>query len=69
MERLPRYDRVPPVALIGAVFVLAGLYTIFGVGMLVRALLMTAVRGIRDVPGLGVPGKGTEGRLEGTDLI
>ncbi|MBK0328492.1 DUF2182 domain-containing protein [Rhodobacteraceae bacterium F11138] len=44
------------VALIGLLFGLAGLYTIYGVGMRMTALEMTAMRNMRDMPGPGTPG-------------
>jgi predicted metal-binding membrane protein len=44
------------VGLIGLLFVLAALYTAFGIGMRMTALEMTAMSGMRDMPGGGPPG-------------
>ncbi len=40
---------------------LAGLYTVFGVGMRMSALEMTAMSGMRDMPGAGSPGDWSAG--------
>lgn len=45
------------VAIFGLLFALAGLYTVFGVGMRMSALDMTAMRGMRDMPGPGIAGE------------
>ncbi len=50
-ERLLRRDRAVVIALISVLFLLAGLYTVFGVGMNMTAVQMTAMRGMRDMPG------------------
>ena len=55
-ERLLQRDRIILVALIAVLIVLAGLYTVFGIGMPMSALEMTAMRGMRDMPGAGVAG-------------
>ena len=55
-ERLLRRDRRMLVALIGLLIVLAALYTLFGVGMRMSALEMTAMGGMRDMPGGAAPG-------------
>jgi predicted metal-binding membrane protein len=55
-ESLLRRDRIILYGLIGLLFMLAGLYTVYGVGMRMTALEMTAMRGMRDMPGANVPG-------------
>jgi len=55
-ERLLRRDRLVLVALIALLFALAALYTLFGVGMRMSALDMTAMSGMRDMPGGAAPG-------------
>ena len=55
-ERLLRRDRTVLLATIGVLFFLAGLYTIYGVGMNMTALEMTAMRGMKDMPGPREPG-------------
>jgi predicted metal-binding membrane protein len=60
-ERLLRRDRQVLVALIGMLLVLAGLYTVFGVGMRMSALEMTAMSGMRDMPGAAKPGAWSAG--------
>jgi len=55
-ERVLRRDRLTLMALIGVLFVLAGLYTVFGVGMRMSALDMTAMRGMKDMPMSGMAG-------------
>ncbi len=55
-ERLLRRDRHLLVLMICALFLLAGLYTVFGVGMDMSALEMTAMRDMRDMPGVRAPG-------------
>jgi predicted metal-binding membrane protein len=55
-ERVLRRDKIAVVVLIGLLFVLAGLYTVYGVGMRMTALEMTAMRGMRDMPGPRAPG-------------
>lgn len=55
-ERLLRRDRALLGFLLVVLFSLAGLYTVFGVGMGMSALEVTAMRGMRDMsgaPGLG----------------
>lgn len=56
MERVLRRDRLLLVTLLALLFLLAALYTVFGVGMRMTALQMTAMRGMRDMPGMGTPG-------------
>jgi predicted metal-binding membrane protein len=56
-ERLLRRDRAVVLSAIAVLFALAGLYTIFGVGMNMTALEMTAMRGMRDMPGAVTPGQ------------
>lgn len=55
-EQVLQRDRLLLVALIGLLFALAGLYTVFGVGMRMTALEMTTMRGMRDMPEPGIPG-------------
>ncbi len=55
-EALLRRDRITLYGLIGLLFVLAGLYTVYGVGMRMTALEMTAMRGMRNMPGPNAPG-------------
>lgn len=55
-ERLLRRDRLVLVTLIGLLFVLAALYTVFGIGMRMTALEMTAMSRMRDMPGDAAPG-------------
>ncbi|WP_347312871.1 DUF2182 domain-containing protein [Defluviimonas sp. SAOS-178_SWC] len=55
-ESILRRDRALLVALIGLLFVLAGLYTVYGLGMGMTALEMTAMRGMKDMPGASAPG-------------
>jgi len=55
-ERLLRRDRRVLVALIAILFALASLYTVFGIGMRMTALEMTAMSGMRDMPGDAIPG-------------
>ncbi|WP_328803196.1 DUF2182 domain-containing protein [Oceanomicrobium pacificus] len=50
-ERLLRRDRRLVAALLGTLVLLAGLYTVYGVGMRMSALEMTAMRDMRDMPG------------------
>ncbi|MCA0919298.1 DUF2182 domain-containing protein [Pseudooceanicola nanhaiensis] len=59
MERVLRHDRLMLVVLIGALFALAGIYTVTGVGMRMTALQMTAMRDMRDMPGPVPPGAWT----------
>ncbi len=49
-ERLLKRDRLVLVSLVGLLFVLAGIYTVLGVGMEMSALRMTAMSGMRDMP-------------------
>lgn len=60
-ERLLRRDRQLLILLIVTLFVLAGLYTIHGVGMRMTALQMTAMSNMRDMPGPRSPGDWTLG--------
>lgn len=60
-ERLLRRDRAVVIALISVLFLLAGLYTVFGVGMNMTAVQMTAMRGMRDMPGVNAPGSWSPG--------
>ena len=55
-ERLLRRDRSLLIAMIAILFVLAGLYTVYGVGMRMTALQMTSMRGMRDMSGPRSPG-------------
>lgn len=55
-ERLLRKDRWIVIAAIAALFALCGLYTVYGVGMHMTAIRMTAMRGIADIPGVAAPG-------------
>ena len=52
-ERLLRHDRVILIAMIAALFAFAGVYTVFGVGMRMSAVEMTAMR---DMPGSSMSG-------------
>jgi len=54
-ERLLRRDRQVLVALIGLLFVLAGLYTVFGFGMRMTAIEMTVMQGMPSMPVPGTP--------------
>lgn len=56
-ERVLRRDRIVLVALFAALFILSALYTVFGVGMNMTALEMTAMSGMRDMPGGAIPGQ------------
>ncbi|PRY22572.1 putative metal-binding membrane protein [Aliiruegeria haliotis] len=56
VERFLKRDRMLLGLLIGLLFVLAGIYTIVGVGMNMSALEMTAMRGMRDMAGPRTPG-------------
>lgn len=60
-ERVLRRDRLMVLALLAALFVLAGLYTVYGVGMRMSALQMTSMRHMRDMPGPGAPGAWSAG--------
>mgnify|MGYP000055597950 CR=1 FL=1 len=55
-ERLLRRDRLVLLALIGLLFTLAALYSVFGVGMRMTAIEMTGMSGMRDMPGPRIPG-------------
>lgn len=55
-ERILRRDRLVLCVLVGALFVIAAIYTVFGVGMNMTAVEMTAMRGMRDMPGPDMPG-------------
>lgn len=55
-ERLLRRDRIILVAMIGGLLALSVVYTVFGVGMRMSAVEMTAMRGMRDMPGHGIAG-------------
>ena len=55
-ERILRRDRLLLVAFVGSLCGLAAIYTVFGVGMRMTALEMTAMRGMRDMPGPSIPG-------------
>jgi predicted metal-binding membrane protein len=61
MERALRRDRLLLVALISTLFLLAGLYTLLGLGMEMTALQMTAMRDMRDMPGMATPGAWSAG--------
>jgi predicted metal-binding membrane protein len=60
-ERLLRRDRSLLIFMIAILFVLAGLYTVYGVGMRMTALQMTSMRGMRDMSGPRSPGDWTLG--------
>lgn len=60
-ERLVRRERVIVVLMVGVLFLLAALYTVFGIGMEMSALDMTAMRGMTDMPGPRSPGIWTAG--------
>lgn len=60
-ERLLRRDKALVAASLALLFALSGLYTVFGVGMDMSALEMTAMRGMRDMPGSGTPGQWSAG--------
>lgn len=60
-ERLLRRDRAVLLSALAALFALAGLYSIFGVGMNMTALEMTAMRGMRDMPSAMTPGQWSSG--------
>ena len=60
-ERLLLRDRWLLIVMIGVLFLLAGLYTIYGVGMRMTALEMTAMSGMRDMPGPTAPSDWTMG--------
>ncbi len=55
-ERLLRRDKAVLIVLIGTLFGLAALYTVFGVGMNMTALQTTAMRGMRDMRGMNPAG-------------
>lgn len=55
-ERLLRRDKAILLAMVGVLFALTVFYTVLGVGMEMSALEMTAMRGMKDMPGAGVPG-------------
>jgi len=56
VERVLQRDRLLVVSLVVTLFVMASLYTVFGVGMRMSALEMTAMSDMRDMPGPGIPG-------------
>ena len=56
LEAALRRDRAILATAMGLLFVLAGLYTVFGVGMSMSALDMTRMAGMRDMPGMAQPG-------------
>ena len=56
-----RRDRALLVGAMGVLFLLAGLYTIFGVGMSMSALDMTRMAGMTDMPSLRTPGAWSAG--------
>lgn len=60
-EHLLRRDKTLLVILIGLLFGLAGLYTVYGVGMDMTAFEMTAMRGMKDMPVARAPGDWTAG--------
>lgn len=59
VERVLMRDRAVLVGMIGLLFVLAGLYTILGVGMEMSSLEMTDMHTIRDMPGPSASGDWT----------
>ena len=56
LEAALRRDRAILATAMGLLFVLAGLYTVSGVGMSMSALDMTRMAGMRDMPGMVQPG-------------
>lgn len=60
-EHLLRHDRVILIAVMVLLFCLAALYTVFGIGMNMTALDMTAMRNMRDMPGPRAPGDWSAG--------
>lgn len=54
-ERLLRRDRAILLTSLGILLLLAGLYTVFGVGMEMSALDMTAMTGMTDMPAMSIP--------------
>ncbi|MEQ9815486.1 MAG: DUF2182 domain-containing protein [Azospirillaceae bacterium] len=62
-ERLLRRDRLVLLALIGLLFALAALYSVFGVGMRMSAIEMTRMSGMRDMPGARAPGDWSAGYM------
>ncbi len=55
-ERILRQDRRLLIALLALLFCVSALYTVSGVGMNMSALEMTAMSGMRDMPGGAGPG-------------
>ncbi|TMV83860.1 DUF2182 domain-containing protein [Thioclava sp. BHET1] len=55
-ERLLRRDSALLLALLGALFVLTALYTVFGIGMRMTAIEMTRMAAMRDMPSMTMPG-------------
>ena len=60
-ERLLRSDRALLLTALAILLVLAGLYTVFGVGMEMSALDMTAMSGMTDMPAMSTPGHWSAG--------
>lgn len=60
-ERLLRRDRAILLTAMAVLLVLAGLYTVFGVGMEMSALDMTAMSGMTDMPAISMPGEWSAG--------
>jgi predicted metal-binding membrane protein len=56
-ERLLRHDRALLAGCLALLVALAAVYTVFGVGMEMSALQMTAMRGMSDMPGMRPPGQ------------
>ena len=57
LEGLLKRDRVLVLSALLILFILAALYTIYGIGMDMTALEMTAMSGMRDMPGMNAPGQ------------
>lgn len=60
-ERLLRRDWAVLLFTLAALFALAGVYTIFGVGMNMSALEMTVMSGMRNMPSARLPGQWSSG--------
>ncbi|WP_172292991.1 DUF2182 domain-containing protein [Pseudoruegeria sp. HB172150] len=56
VETALRRDRTLLICAMGALFLLAGLYTVYGIGMNMTAVEMTRMAGMRDMPGMREPG-------------
>lgn len=56
VEAVLKRDRALLVSAIALLFLLSGLYTVYGVGMNMSAVEMTAMSGMKDMPGPASPG-------------